>query len=229
MHQPTITQELLLLCHGPLAGRPLVDGTRMACGVAGAMVTELALGGRISIEDDRITAPQGAAATGDPSLDALLGRIATEKRPRPVKWWVQKTQSGGLRNEALRSAVGAGLLRHEQWRLLGIFPANDYYPTDPQQREDLRQRMAAALGWQGGHGDHRAVALLALCDAVGAGSKLFPDLTGRERRKLVKQAAQNDQIGRAVASVIRSIQAGTSGAAAAAAGGGGDGGGGGGC
>ncbi len=227
MHQPTMPQELLLLCYSPETGRPLVDGTRMACGIAGAMVTDLALNGRVVVADDRITTSPGAAATGDPYLDEFLGRIATQKRPRTVKWWVRKTQSGELRAEALHSAVIAGLLRHEERRVLAIFPMNDYFPSDPQQRADLWQRMAAALTWQGHPGDHRAVALLALCDAVGAGSNLFPDLPGRERRKLMKRVTQNDQIGRAVASVIQSVKQATAGAAAGGDGGG-DGGGGGG-
>ncbi|RNL80599.1 GOLPH3/VPS74 family protein [Halostreptopolyspora alba] len=225
MHQPTIAHELLVLCHAPETGRPLVDGTHMACGVAGAMVADLALGGHVSIDDDRVTASR-RAATGDSQLDALLDRVAEQKRPRKVKWWVDKTQSSELRATALRSAVNAGLLRHEQGRVLGIFPRNDYYPADPQRREDLRQRMAATLWGRGDHGDHRVVALLALCGALGIDAKLFPETPGKQRRRMMKQVTHNDQISRAVALVIQSVQAATSGAVAA--GGGGDGGGGGG-
>ncbi len=210
MHQPTITQKLLLLCHRTDTGRPLVGRTHMACGIAGAMVTDLVLGGHVSIENDRITARPGVGvtATGDPNLSALLDQIPN-KRPRTVKWWIRRTQSGALRDEALRSAVATGVLRHEQGRVRGVFATNNYVPADPQRRAQLRQRMAAALRGESAHSDEGTIALLALCNAVRADRKLFTEFTGGQRRRLVKRVTRNEQIGHAVASVIESVQAAT--------------------
>ncbi|WP_052745651.1 GOLPH3/VPS74 family protein [Allosalinactinospora lopnorensis] len=224
--QPTIAEELLLLCHDPTTGRPTANSTRLTCGLAGATVAELALSGRITIDDEYVHDARQPAA-GDPHLDALAERIAAQRRPRKIKWWVQKTQSARLRGEMLQSATDRDLFDHERKRVLGLFPLNNYRPRHPEEREELRQRLHAVLVQERAPDDSRTVALLALCGAVQVDRKLFPGLSSRERRRLMKQTTEGDQISRAVASVIRSIEGATA-AAAAGGGGGGDGGGGGG-
>lgn len=207
--------ELLLLYHDPVSGRPLSDGTHLACGLAGAMVAELTLNGHLSLDEREYLGHTGSPPTGDPHLDTFAGEVAARKRPRKARWWIQRTQSGRLRTGMLGSAVEQGLLDHEQSRVLLVFPLNRYRPHHPQEREDLHFRLRAVLRREQAP-DEWTAALLALCGAVGADRRLFPDLSGRERRRLLKQATEDVALGAAVAAAIQSIHTATAAATTAA-------------
>lgn len=215
MPRTSIAEELLLLCYDPGTGRPLVDSTRLTCGLVGAMIAELALDERIGIDGEYLYAHRHAPS-GDPGLDTFADRVAAEQRARKIKWWVNKVQSGRLRRELLDGAVAHGVLEHQSRRALGIFPMNDYRPARPGHREEMHQRLGAVLRQERAADDSRTVALLALCGAVRIDRKLFSDLPSRERRRLMKEVLAGDKIGQAVKSVIQSIEAATAAAAASA-------------
>ncbi|PSK98559.1 Golgi phosphoprotein 3 GPP34 [Murinocardiopsis flavida] len=213
MPKTTIAEELLLLCYDPGTGRPLVDSTRLTCGLVGAMVADLALAGRLGIDAERLY-PLDGAPMGDPQLDGFAARVAAEPRPRKIKWWVTKVQNARLRKALLGGAVAHGVLTHQARRALGIFPMNDYRPAQPGQRDDLVLRLGSVLR-QEHPADSRSVALLALCGAVRVDRKLFRELPQGERRRMIKAVMAGDEIGRAVKSVIQSIEAATAAAASA--------------
>ncbi|WP_067966075.1 GOLPH3/VPS74 family protein [Nocardiopsis trehalosi] len=222
-----LAEDLLLLTYDPETGRPAADGTRVKCGLAGALVADLALAGRVRIDKDVLHPADAPAPVRDPDLDGLARRISAERRPRKVKWWVQKTATEKLRRAMLDRAVERGVLVHQKGRVLGVFPSNDYRPARPAARPELVDRLRGALA--GGHNvDPRFVALLAIAAAMRVDKALFPDLGARDRRRMVKEAVARDDIGRAVRTVIQSIEAATVNAISSGGdGGGGDGGGGG--
>lgn len=185
------------------------------------MLADLALTRRIAIDGDHVYADR-YARTGDVDLDGFAERIATEPRNRKVKWWVQKTRSAKLRRRLLQRAVERGVLRHEEDRVLLVFPLNRYFPVRPDQREELRARLHSVLVGERAP-DPRSVALLALVGAVRSDRRLFPGLPGGERRRRMKEIVADDRIGQAVHKVIQSVEAATA-AAAAGAGAGSDGG-----
>ncbi|GAA3751804.1 GOLPH3/VPS74 family protein [Salinactinospora qingdaonensis] len=219
MTDPLIAEDLLLVAHAPDTGRPLTDATRLTCGLAGALLAELALLQRITIEGKHLVVEPSHPDTGDSDLDPVLHQMAAPSRRRKTKDWVQRLQSGRLRNRLLQRAVAGGLLRSGSSTVLGIFPVRRYRPVAVDRREQL---VAEQRGMLTGEltPNSRGVALLALISAVHLDGKLFPDLPRAQRRQMTKAVLRDDRIGSAVREVIQSIEmaaaAATAGGAAAA-------------
>ncbi|GAA1764622.1 MULTISPECIES: GOLPH3/VPS74 family protein [Streptomonospora] len=200
-----LTDDLLLLAYRPDTGRPLVDANRLQCGLAGALIAETVLAGMTALDGGGHLHVSGRHRTGDPDVDGAVDQIAAQPKARKVKWWVQRMNKGALRKRLLGRAVSVGALAHEQGRVLGIFPTDDYRPAAPGSREQAVHRLRSVLlGYSGS--DPRSAALVALVGAVKLDAKLFPDIPGGDRRRRIKAVMAGDDIGRAVRDVIQSIE-----------------------
>ncbi|CAM3807340.1 GOLPH3/VPS74 family protein [Nocardiopsis rhodophaea] len=203
-----LAEELLLICHDPVTGRPLADANRVQVALAGALLADLALADRIRVDERGYVYGLHPAPSGDPDLDALAQRIAMEQRHRKLTWWVHKTMSNKIRTGLLHRVAYRGLMRHEQDQVLGIFPRNRYRPADPAAHAWRRERMRAVLVAERAP-DPGTVALLALAGAMRVDGKLFPELPRPQRRWLMKAVVGNDGIGQVVRKVIQSVEAST--------------------
>jgi hypothetical protein len=82
----SLPEELLLIAYNATTGWQ-GGATELGCGLAGAVLVELTLAGRIDVVDGRMQAVD-ATPTGDPVLDDAPARIATSKKIRKPDWWV---------------------------------------------------------------------------------------------------------------------------------------------
>ncbi|GLU47538.1 GOLPH3/VPS74 family protein [Nocardiopsis ansamitocini] len=206
----TLAEDLIVLAHDPAKGRPLVGSTRLACGLAGALLADLALAGRISIDADYVYADRYSPSR-DTDLDTVADRIAVSRRNRKVHWWVNKLQSSTLRKRLLERSTREGALHRARRTVLVVFPRDDYYPRDPDRRSQLRRNLRGVLLGEV-RADARTMVLLALVGATGAHRRLFPDLPNRERRRRIKTVVTGDTIGRAVRKAVQSSEAASAGA-----------------
>ncbi|GAB3962964.1 hypothetical protein GCM10029978_019550 [Actinoallomurus acanthiterrae] len=209
----TLADELLLLTRREQDGRSLIGGTELDCGVAGALLAELALAERVQLVEGRI-AVVDPSPLGDPDLDALLERIAADGRPRKADRWVSKMRRDSTRKRRLARLAAMGVLEAREHKVLGLFPYTDYTVRDPSHRQELHARLEAVLN--GAPSDDRSSALLAIAHACRLDRKAFPGVDGKVRRRRVKEITEDEWAGRAVAKVIASIQAGVQAAASAA-------------
>ncbi|GAA5187501.1 hypothetical protein GCM10023322_36010 [Rugosimonospora acidiphila] len=170
-----MAEELVLLGYGD-RGDPVVAGVGLDFGLAGAVLVELALAGRVEVADGMLTVVD-RAPTGDPVLDATLARIAEREPPRTPKDWVGDLRTG-LREQILGRLVGAGVLRREPGRVLWVFPATRYPSASGEQppaEVEIRRRLLDAIEGDGPV-DERAAALCALVRASRLEQEVFGDL-----------------------------------------------------
>ena len=203
-----IAEELLLLSHGD-DGKELTKSIAGTRGVAGALLIELTLDGRVDVVDGRVVAvePPVAAGASHPELDALLDRVRTQTKPHKPKWWVQKAESHGVNKQLLSGLADKGILSEEQHRILGLIPGTRWPERDPGPEREIRQRLTAAM--EGGAADDRTCALIALVDACGLSRKLFPDMDRGARKARMKELSEGEWAADAVRDAIRSVQAAT--------------------
>lgn len=218
----TIAEELLLLAYRKGDGKAFIGSLALECGLAGALLAELALTERIGLEKGRLVAADHPAPTGDAELDAVLARIAGSPRRHKPEWWVRKLRSRTLRRLFVGRLVSGGLVRPRTRHVVGLFPVTRYPAADPTARDRVEALLRAAIG--GAPPDPRTAALAALVHAVGLDRKVFADLPRAVLKRRMRGITAGDCFGKAVHDVIRSIQsgaavaAGAAGAAAAASG-----------
>jgi len=198
---PTLVEELALLALREDTGRPLVGWLHLQYGFAGAILAELAIAGRITLEDERLVLTS-TVPLGDLESDRALAMFAEESKPRRPGWWVGKLGKNKLRKDVLDGLVERGLVHDESAKVLGIFPVVRLPEAQPLVELQVRDRIQLAL--DGGSISDRTAALIGLASGTGLLKKLFPEAD----KKRVKAILSDQWAGNAVQAVLMSITVG---------------------
>ncbi|MFF8554222.1 GPP34 family phosphoprotein [Streptomyces sp. NPDC015501] len=202
----TLPEELLLLALDTERGKPLCSRAYLRYGVAGAVLAELELQGRIREERGRVRVvnPLGPA---HPLLAPLLGTLgAPAKKNRFLsntspRVWIR--QYGRNTEEShLAHLVERGLLRRESRRFLGVFPYQRHFPGDPDLAGAARWRFGQAEAR--GFPDRRSRVLAGLVSATGLAGTLTAK--GREGRSAMRTVRRTHWIAAAVHHNVRRNQ-----------------------
>jgi Golgi phosphoprotein 3 (GPP34) len=223
-----IAEDLLLLVTDDASGKPIVGSTELEHALAGGVLLELALSGRVDVQKgeglwrgDRVVVVD-SSRTGDSVLDEALSRIAGRppRKPESVVGALRK----GLRTRLYERLGDQGILRMEQGRVLGLFPTTRWPAVDSAHERQLRQALQDVLvvGVEPRPSTGAVVSLLFAIKAV-------PKVVGsRENRKVVqaraKTIAEGAWAATAVRKAVEAVNAATVAAVAAAAAAGGSGG-----
>jgi hypothetical protein len=172
-------------------------------GLAGALLADLALRGRIGIAGGRVTMLD-AAPVGDELLDETLGLIAGSSKQRDARGWVTEVfrRVKHLRSRLCEGLVEQGILHREEHTTLHIFHQVRYPSSDPTPESALRTDLQIAAGAQPPIAP-RLLALLSLAWACDLLDRLF----GRDARKQVAALVEGEPWGEAVGKAIRSRRA----------------------
>ena len=219
----TIADDLLLILLDDDTGRPRVDATRLDYALAGAVLLELAVDGRIDVLPGRprkapvvVVNPQ---ATEDELLDGALRQVGERRRAAPK---LVPVLSKGLRRRLIARGERSGRLRGERTRILGLIPVERFPAADTRRRSEVLQRLHAVL-LGGASPDPRTSALIAVLAAVGAADMVVGPLPRGERKAVKRRASEisegawaADAVQKAVAAVQAAVAAGAAGAVVAA-------------
>jgi Golgi phosphoprotein 3 (GPP34) len=200
----TLAEELLLIAYNDETGKVGAGGPELDCGLAGALLLELALAGRIDVVDGKITVLDPAAA-GEVLTDTALARIIREGKARKPEWWVGKLRSK-LRADVLARLTERGVLRLERHKVMGLFPVRRYPSVDPATENSARARLDMAVV-KGVEADPRTAALASLLHACGLAKRTFPDIDRRQLKARMKEINEGQWAGAAVRKAIQSIHA----------------------
>ncbi|MCC3764025.1 GPP34 family phosphoprotein [Glycomyces sp. TRM65418] len=198
----TLVEELLLLAFDDTTGRDR-SGGHLELGLAGAIVLELTMAGRLDVADKKVRVID-TSPVGDPVLDGRLAAIAADK-PRAPKSVVERTAKG-LKQAVLAALVADGVLRHRRDTALGIFPVHRYLPNDPAAEADARARLGAAVD-AGEAADARTAALAVLVYALRLERVAFPGRKAGPTRKALKAVAEGSWAGEATRQAVDAAQA----------------------
>lgn len=168
-------------------------------GLAGALVMELALRGRLRVEGDDVFA--NGAATGDSLLDDVLRAIA-EVPGKSLSHWVQRLpyQVHGLRQRLLDRLVAQGTLAKREKRVLLLFHWNVYPERDARVEHDVRARIDGVL-LRGEAADPQTTCLIHLAAACRVTDAIYPKA---EHKAIQARIAELDEAGNAGANAVAS-------------------------
>lgn len=178
-----VADDLYLLAHNDLTGRPYVRPRALGLGLAGGLLSELMVNGHISVWHEQIVT-LGRAVPGEGLARHLLGVLAGEYERHPVRDWllfVGRTAA----DDVARRLAGAGYLA----RAGGRWRGQRWVPVDADSAFSPMLRVRAALDASRPLTIHGAV-LAGLADACGLGPRLAPYAPARPVRPLHHAVAQ---------------------------------------
>ncbi|MER8185918.1 GPP34 family phosphoprotein [Kitasatospora sp. NPDC094015] len=204
----TLAEELMLLSLDDGSG-VAKDATSAGWAVAGAFLADLALAGRVAIDEGRLGITDGTP-TGEPLLDERLARLAEwvgRKAPGRARSadWLTKDHATAVRATVQRLCE-RGLVVEERHRVLGLFPVRRYPEADGSVERELRERLAAVIRYHQ-EPDVRTATLIALLHAARLHRLAFPDLPRARVEARFAEIAAGDRAGESVGQAIRNMSA----------------------
>lgn len=141
----SLPEEIVLLTLDDATGRPVGrQGLAAGLALAGALMMELALAGRIDTDRDRLEV-LSTAALGDAALDGALARLAEAEDSRGALMLLAREEAA-LRATILARLEERGLLRRADGRVLLIFPERRWLkPEDRPEPREVRARLLRAI------------------------------------------------------------------------------------
>lgn len=183
-----LADELFLIAHDEYSGRALVHDDLLDTGLAGAVLAELLLDGRISCSGGRVSAV-GTAPGADPVCDAALAELRA-RGSHPTRAWVEYLRPGPRMMVAQR-LIDAGLVLREQSRgMLGLRRRVRYPGTDATTCTLPRVRLAYVLERQRPVKSYLAT-LAALVLVTGLDHQLAVSLSRHQARARLRRLTTN--------------------------------------
>lgn len=199
-----LADALLLLAYDDDTGKATVGSQQLDFGLAGAVLAELVLAGRIGLDEAKVQVVS-RAPTGDAVCDRVLTVIADDRKARKPADLVPRL-ARGLRDILLSRLVAQGAVRESQEKVLGFIPVTRYPAVDRRPEIDLRERLRTVVV-DGAPPDPRTAALCTLVLAIGMDRGIFPDLPRKEVKRRIKEVAAGEWAGPAVRDAVAAAQA----------------------
>lgn len=177
--------------------------------VAGAILAELLLEGRISVEDtkkQRVTLIN-RQASGDPVIDECLDVMAAAKKPVTLQNWVHKLASiKNLRHKVAQQLCDRRILRADEDKILFLFNRRIYPEINPKPERKIIERMRKAVFSDGHELDARTVVLISLAKGADLLRQTFGRKELKPRKARIEKITNGDLTGKATADVIAACQ-----------------------
>jgi hypothetical protein len=204
-------EEMLLLALRDDEGTPEF-GAWYAQAVAGAVLAELLLRGRVTIDDaSRRTMTvrvKDATPTGDALVDECLEMIRDDKKERPAQHWV--TRFSSIRDASARVArklVRRGILRADEKKVLLFFTRKVFPEIDPRPEREIVERIRRAVFGESREIDPRTSVLVSIAYKSGLLRPHFEKKELRARQKRLEQIRSGELVAGATGDAIEAVQA----------------------
>lgn len=162
-----VSDDLYLLAHNDLTGKPYIHPRALGLGLAGGLLSELMLNGHINVQHGQVVfLGRGVSAEG--LARRLLGVLASEYEYHPVRDWLLFVGRTAV-DDVARRLADAGYLN----RVGGRWRNQRWVPVDADSAFSPMLRVRAALDASRRLTIHDAL-LAGLADACGLGFRLAP-------------------------------------------------------
>jgi len=205
-----LPEEILLLALKDEKGTFDWRAGNYSYAMAGGILAELLLAGRITVEDSKkalvtITMPE---FLGDPVLDSRLETIRSAKRRKKLRDWVTTFgNKSGLKHEVARSLCQKGILQLQEHHILSLFRTRRYPELCHERERKIVERLREAIFSEKKDIDARTAILIALANSAGVLSGTFARKELKQRKRRIKAISDGECIGKATKEAIEAVQA----------------------
>ncbi len=203
-----LLEEFLLIALDDEKGQFVIDSTHLHYGFGGAILLELALRDKISIEGDYVNL-KDSAYVKEVALNKTLDLLKESTKQKKIKDWINvlAKKAGELKQDTLQRLINKGILKKEEHKILWIIPYNKYPTSDLSPENKVRERLNNVM-LKGAQSEPRDIMLLSLIEVSDLTREAFRD---KEDYKVVKskikKVTEDVQISGAINKSIREIQA----------------------
>lgn len=205
-----VAEDLLLLFYDDESGKALFDGTKVGYALAGAVLVELSMRGKVGVAGEGEPVRQGRIVVHDPGptdddvLDTALERLRDKQggKPKNLLGGLRK----GLRERLLERLAERGLLRRDERKVLGLFPSTRWPGADTAHKARVLEQLRAVL-LAGAEPDQRTAALVSLLFAVDGVAKVVPSDDKRATKRRAKEISESAWAGEAVRKAVQEVNA----------------------
>jgi len=136
-----LIEEFLLIALDDDEGIFIADENHLYYGIAGALLLELAIEGKIYLNNSKLILA-GKADSIDPLINQSINAFANEKDQK-VGFWIDTFKNNGkdLKNLMLDELINKGILRREKGKILWVIPFEKYPTENPVPENKVRARI----------------------------------------------------------------------------------------
>ena len=202
-------EEVMLLALRDEEGT-IAPGTMYQYAIGGAILAELLLAGRISVEQSKkklvnIATPK---VFGEALIDECFERISSAKRRAALQSWVSRFAGvKNLKHRVAEQLCRRGILRVEEDKVLLLFTRKIYPEINPEPERQLIGRLRRAIFTEAGDVEPRTVVLVSLADSAGLLKVVFDKKKLRGRKKRIEQIINGEVTGKAAKEAIQAMHA----------------------
>jgi len=181
-----------------------------AYALSGAILAELVLAGRITIDDDKkqLVNLVDSSLPGEAFLDEALNLIATAKRRRRAANWVMRFASiKKFRHRIAQQLCRRGILKDSEDKVLWIFTRKIYPEIDPRPEKQLVEQLRRAIFVDKEKVPPRTAIVLSLAHGTGMLAIHFDRKELKRRKKRIEQIASGEAVGGATKAAVEAAQA----------------------
>ncbi len=203
-----LLEEYVLIALDDSKGQFVIDSTHLHYGLAGAVLLELALREKVSIEGDYVKINDSATVT-EIALNKALEYLKEKAKSVKVKDVITAfaRQAGEFKQDVLQRLINKGILKKEEHKILWIIPNNKYPTSNLSPENKVRERLKAVM-IHGAESEPRDIMLLSLIDVSDLTKEAFRDKDDYQKvKKKIKEVTQDVKISGAINKSIREIQA----------------------
>ncbi len=203
----TIVEKILLLLLDDEKGTlPPVPQLTLHFILAGAVLMELAMRGKIDTDDESILVVD-KSATGEEFLDSTLALIASKPEKREINFWINKIADDGaeLTELGFKRLVEREVLEVNEKRYFWIVKTQTYPIVDDSAERRVKLRIMNIL-----YGDvdpeQKDIVIICLMDACDMFRTILGPTELSKVRARIDEVAQLDEIGQITTKLVRDIQ-----------------------
>jgi hypothetical protein len=206
-----IAEDLLLLLYDDESGKPITGNPGLDYSLAGAVLIELTLLGKVDIAAAGDDVKEGrlkvldTSSTGDAILDERLAVLAEKGGQKPKN--LLNKLSKHLRDQILARLAERGILTADKDKVLGLFPVTRWPAKDARHEAEVRTALGSVLK-VGTQPDERTAALIALLSSLNVVPKVITDAVDKKALKnRAKEIAESEWAAAAVRKAVQEVQA----------------------
>ncbi|WP_186757265.1 GOLPH3/VPS74 family protein [Echinicola salinicaeni] len=204
----SIAKQFLLLAQHPEKGRMLISGLHLQFGLAGALLLQMSMEDKLNLKEELVYIKKGAMFN-DPHLREIAEMIQSSRKPRKMKYWIQKIghKASRWRYHYYNQMAKGRLIKVEKKKFLGLIPYTQTYLLNSQVRNKLIQDLKSEIFRKKNIAPEN-MAVLGLVEACKLHNVLSKEKKQlKSLRKDLKQLVKESPISANVDATISQVQA----------------------